>query len=50
MNERQDVLDSPAFAILIFGHEVRDFDSCARVEVITEDTADSTTDAAADRD
>ena len=47
MNEREDVLDVPAFAVLVFGHEVGDFDSCARVEVFAEDAADSTADAAA---
>ena len=25
----QDVLDVPAFAVLVFGHQVGDFDSCA---------------------
>ena len=29
MDEREDVLDVPAFAVLVFGHEVCDFDSCA---------------------
>ena len=47
MNEREDVLDVPAFAVLVFGHEVGDFDSCARVEVFAEDAADSTADATA---
>ena len=47
VDEREDVLDVPAFAVLVFGHEVCDFDSCARVEVFTEDAADSTADAAA---
>ena len=50
MDEREDVLDGPAFAVLVFGHQVGDFDSCARVEVFAEDAADSTADAAADRD
>ena len=47
VDQREDVLDVPAFAVLVFGHEVCDFDSCARVEVFAEDAADSTTDAAA---
>ena len=47
MDECQDVLDAPAFAVLVFGHQVGDFDSCARVEVFAEDAADSTADAAA---
>ena len=47
MDERENVLDGPAFAVLVFGDEVGDFDSCARVEVFTEDAADSTADAAA---
>ena len=47
MNQRENILDRPAFAVLVFGHEVRDFDSCARVEVFTEDAADSTAEAAA---
>ena len=45
--ECEDILDGPAFAVLVFGDEVRDFDSCARVEVFAEDAADSTADAAA---
>ena len=47
VDECEDVLDAPAFAVLVFGHEVGDFDSCARVEVFAEDAADSTADAAA---
>ncbi len=47
MDECQDVFDGPAFAVLVFGHEVGDFDSCARVEVFAEDAADSTAEAAA---
>ena len=47
VDQREDILDVPAFAVLVFGHEVCDFDSCARVEVFAEDAADSTTDAAA---
>ena len=47
VDEREDVLDAPAFAVLVFGDEVGDFDSCARVEVFAEDAADSTADAAA---
>ena len=50
VDECQDVLDAPTFAVLVFGHQVGDFDSCARVEVFTEDAADSTADAAADDD
>ena len=49
VNQCEDVFDGPAFAVLVFRHEVGDFDSGARVEVITEDAADSTADAAADR-
>ena len=45
VDEREDVLDGPAFAVLVFGHQVGDFDSCARVEVFAEDAADSTADA-----
>ena len=44
VDEREDVLDVPAFAVLVFGHQVGDFDSCARVEVFAEDAADSTAD------
>ena len=29
VDEREDVLDGPAFAVLVFGDEVGDFDSCA---------------------
>jgi len=29
VDQRQDVLDGPAFAVLVFGDEIRDFDSCA---------------------
>ena len=47
VDECEDVLDGPPFAVLVFGDEVGDFDSCARVEVVTEDAADSTADAAA---
>ena len=47
VDECEDVLDGPPFAVLVFGDEVGDFNSCARVEVITEDAADSTADAAA---
>ena len=47
VDECEDVLDGPPFTVLVFGDEVGDFDSCARVEVITEDAADSTADAAA---
>ena len=47
MDECEDVLDGPPFTVLVFGDEVCDFDSCARVEVFTEDAADSTADAAA---
>ena len=49
VDECEDVLDGPAFAVLVFRGEVCDFDSCARVEVITEDAADTTTEAAAYR-
>ena len=49
VNQCEDVFDGPAFAVLVFRHEVGDFDSGARVEVIAEDAADSTADAAADR-
>ena len=42
VDQRENVFDCPAFAILIFGGEIGDFKSCARVEVFAEDTADST--------
>ena len=42
VNQRQNIFDCPAFAVLVFGHEVCDFDSCARVEVFSEDASDST--------
>ena len=29
VDERENVLDGPAFAVLVFGDEVGDFDSCA---------------------
>ena len=45
VNQRQNILDGPAFAVLVFGDEIRDFDSCARVEVFAEDAADATADA-----
>ena len=48
VDECENVFDGPAFAVLVFRHEVGDFDSCARVEVISEDAADSTAEAAAD--
>jgi len=49
MDECENVFDGPAFAVLVFGDEVGNFDSCARVEVISEDAADSTADAASNR-
>ncbi len=48
VDERENVFDCPAFAILIFGGEIGDFKSCARVEVVAEDAADSTPETAAD--
>ena len=45
MNQRQNIFDCPAFAVLVFGHQVGDFDSCARVEVFSKDAADSTAEA-----
>ena len=45
MNQRENIFDCPAFAVLVFGHQVGDFDSGARVEVFAEDAADSTAQA-----
>jgi len=47
VDECENVFDGPTFTVLVFRHEVGDFDSCARVEVISEDAADSTAEATA---